>query len=108
MKKTLETKFANSEINRKLRIAKAKLVVKILNSFKIGHGDFTQYDFFDLWLENGFFVIPKHFYQPIPDVTRLKDSFFKRRSQLIGIDFNEEKQLKLLKVFSKFQNEYPR
>lgn len=102
----INKRFVNSRLNKKIRFAKAKMVAKVLSSFKIGHGDFIQYDFFDLWLKNGFFVIPNHFYQPIPDVSKLKKSIFKKKSQLLGIDFNEKSQLKLLETFSKFQNEY--
>ncbi len=106
MTKDIKIKIANSKINKKFRFAKAKLVAKILNSFRIGHGDFIHYDFFDFWLRNGFFVIPNHFYQPIPDPSKLSKNFFKRKSQLPGINFDDKMQSGFLEKFSKFKNEY--
>ena len=57
----------------------------------------------------GFHVTPNHFYQPIPDTTKLKDDLWSKHSELAGIDLNEQKQLELLSLFeSKLKKEYER
>lgn len=51
--------------------------------------------------ENGIMVYPIHFYYPVPDILKLKNSkIFDRVSPLSGIDFNEEGQLKYLATIS--------
>lgn len=61
---------------------------------------------FSLWERIGFHITPNHFYQPIPDTRALKDELWVRRSELIGIDMNEQKQVQLLKQFLRFKSEY--
>jgi len=62
---------------------------------------------FSFWQILGFHVTPVHFYQPIPDTRKLKDNLWQKKSQLVGIDMNEGKQLELLSSFvSKFRKEY--
>jgi hypothetical protein len=52
--------------------------------------------------ENGVMVYPIHFYYPVPDILKLRNSkIFDRVSPLSGIDFNEEGQLKYLITISK-------
>lgn len=99
-------KNASYKIVIKARFIKARLVAKIIKSLEVGYGDFLHYDFFDLWVNNGFFIIPNHFYQPIPDIKRLNRGMFKKKSELIGISFNDEKQLKLLRSFLEYREEY--
>lgn len=99
-------KQIGKKIDKRARLVKAKLAAKIIKSLKIGYGDFAHYDFFDLWVDSGFFVIPNNFYQPITDIRKLKKGIFKRKSEMIGINFNEDKQLKLLKSFLEFKEEY--
>jgi predicted O-methyltransferase YrrM len=62
---------------------------------------------FSFWERLGFHITPNHFYEPIPDTRDLKDELWINRSELIGIEINEEKQINLLFQFSsKFKNEY--
>lgn len=62
---------------------------------------------FPLWQQLGVHVLPNHFYNPIPDTRELTDSFFSRRSELIGITMQDEQQLALLNNFkNKFLSEY--
>lgn len=62
---------------------------------------------FPLWEKLGFYIIPNHFYYPIPDTRTLKDDLWEKHSELIGIDMNEEGQINLLSLFSsKFKEEY--
>lgn len=64
---------------------------------------------FDFWEKMGFYVIPAHFYEPIPNSRDL--ALNERRvwkiSQLIGLDMNDKLQLTFLgSVFPKYYNEY--
>ena len=62
---------------------------------------------FPFWEKFGFHITRNHFYQPIPDTRTLKDDLWEKRSELIGIDVNEEDQFTLLSLFSsKFKREY--
>lgn len=108
MRGTFKHRILKSRLNKKYRLTRAKLAAKIISGLKIVNGDFIQYDFFDLWLRNGFFIIPNHFYHPIPDPAKLSKGLFKKKSDLKGIDFNEKEELKLLKSFSQFEKEYNR
>ena len=47
-----------------------------------------------------------HFYQPIPDTRNIDDELLLRRSQLVGINMNEPKQIELINQFVKYKNEY--
>lgn len=83
------------------------ITYKLINSFRLKNVDFPQFDFFDVWKKNGFFIIPNHFYQPIPDFTNLNKKFFENKSDLLGIKTNLNSQLKLLqKEFIKFKKEF--
>jgi len=49
-------------------------------------------------LKNGFLPVPLHFHSPIPDIEDLKQrDVWRFKSDLIGIDFRENEQIKLLK-----------
>ncbi len=62
---------------------------------------------FNLWQNFGFHLTPNHFYQPIPDTSKLRNELWLKESSLIGIDFNEEAQSNILTEFSeKFKLEY--
>ena len=51
--------------------------------------------------QNGVMVYPIHFYYPVPDILKLKDSnIFDKISPMSGIDFNEMGQLEYLKTIS--------
>ena len=52
----------------------------------------------------GVHATPVHFYQPIPDTSRLPDDIWNRMSELIGIDMNDDEQLRLVRdVFPQFR-----
>jgi hypothetical protein len=64
---------------------------------------------FLLWQALGLHVVPNHFYQPIPDTRTLSDNLWKKHSKLVGLNMNEQVQLKLFKEFIvKFKAEYDR
>ncbi len=55
----------------------------------------------------GFHITPNHYYQPVPDTRALKDVLWQKQSELVGININEEEQIKLLSIFTaKFKDEY--
>jgi predicted O-methyltransferase YrrM len=55
-----------------------------------------------VWFERlGFHIMPVHYYSPIPEVRKLPSSIWKRTSELVGIDMNEDFQLKLLEEFKR-------
>ncbi len=61
----------------------------------------------ELWRyaeSRGWHVTPAHFYQPIPDTSKLRR---RARSQTIGVDWNETGQLELLRdIFPKYAAEH--
>ena len=62
---------------------------------------------FTLWERLGFHILPVHYYSPIPEVRKLRDDIWEHISELVGIDINEEFQLKLLEEFQKrYSKEY--
>ncbi len=62
---------------------------------------------FVFWQKLGLNILPNHFYSPIPDLNELDQLIWKNKSQLVGIDLNEEKQLQLLSLFNtKYKDEY--
>jgi hypothetical protein len=54
---------------------------------------------FSLWERLGFHILPVHYSSPIPEIGKLRNDVWKRVSGLVGIDMNEEFQLKLLEEF---------
>ena len=63
---------------------------------------------FRVWEKLGFYIIPVHFYEPIPNTEYLianEDRIWKK-SELAGVDMNDELQLKLCDAFSRYQNEW--
>ncbi len=62
---------------------------------------------FSFWQVFGFHIIPTHFYEPVPDTRMLKENLWTQKSELIGININEERQIELLSVFSaRYKGEY--
>jgi len=63
--------------------------------------------YFYLWEKRGFHITPIHYYFPIPDTRELGDELWAKHSDMIGVNVNEDRQLKLLELFlSEFKNEY--
>lgn len=62
---------------------------------------------FPFWQSIGIHMTPVHFYEPVPDTRELKNNIWKKQSELLGIDINLKKQLKLLTRFQKlYEKEY--
>jgi predicted O-methyltransferase YrrM len=55
----------------------------------------------EYYLRKGFLPVPVHYYQPIFDPNAIPDSVWERKHDLPGIEFNEERQLTLLREFGK-------
>jgi predicted O-methyltransferase YrrM len=64
--------------------------------------------YFDIWERHGVYILPRHFYEPIPDSRALLASAHKSpSSSLKGIQLNDEEQLRLLEEFAyRFGREY--
>lgn len=79
----------------------APIWVKILKNFA------TTGSETDLCLEQGFLPMPVHFYSPVPDIEDLnRRQVWRKKSELIGIDFQPNNQVKLLsELGEKFGNE---
>lgn len=58
------------------------------------------------WEKLGFFVVPRHFYWPIPDTKELLLYDFDKQFPLDGINFNDFAMLSLLKEIAKYREEY--
>lgn len=85
----------------------ASITADLIKKFRVEKADFSYYDLFDFWQSQGFHITPNHFYQPIPDTSKMSESIFKKKSELIGVNMNEKKQLDLLKnVFVEYQKEF--
>jgi len=61
---------------------------------------FARYSF-PVWQSLGIHLTPVHYYQPVPDTRTLTDSIWEQRSELVGLDLNEQTQLTLLDEFSR-------
>lgn len=62
---------------------------------------------FRVWEDHGFHLTPVHFYYPIPDTRSLPEELWTEDSALVGVDLNEDVQLRLLReVFPRFRDEY--
>lgn len=64
---------------------------------------------FRLWQEHGFHITPVHFYQPVPDTRRLKDSLWEQPPPLTGVEMNDAGQQRFLReVCLPYRGEYER
>jgi len=64
---------------------------------------------FPFWQRLGFHITQVRGSSPIPDTRTLNEDVWRRRSELIGIEMNEERQLALLADFvDRFKTEYDR
>jgi Methyltransferase domain len=74
---------------------------------QLGRGLAFDRNYFRLWEQYGFHITPNHFYQPIPDVSQLKETLWERPADLAGIDMNDAGQLALLdQVCAQYKSEY--
>jgi hypothetical protein len=83
---------AKSTLKRLLAWSVAKAVPR---------GAFLDPDLFTFWERQGLHVTPVHFYQPIPDTRMLDPSLWERRSELPGIEMQEEAQVELVRSFGR-------
>jgi hypothetical protein len=63
---------------------------------------------FRFWEKLGFYIVPAHFYEPIPNSKDLITNEAKiwKASELIGVNMNDKMQLDLCTAFQKYQNEF--
>lgn len=63
---------------------------------------------FSLWERLGIHVTPVHFYQTIPDTRELDDSLWQEKSDLVGVDMNDDSQIHLMNRLGPFIEEFSR
>jgi len=62
---------------------------------------------YEIFQGHDFHLLKKHFYLPIPDAAELGDAFWGRRSEMVGVDTNDESVLALLRdVFPNRMEEF--
>lgn len=63
---------------------------------------------FRFWEKFGFYIIPAHFYEPIPHTKDLiaNESKIWKTSDLVGVNMNDKLQLTLCHKFKKYQKEF--
>jgi hypothetical protein len=63
----------------------------------------------EIFAAQGFHLLKKHYYLPIPDKDDLGDEFWLRQSELVGLDMNDQYALELLEhVFPRHLQEFRR
>jgi hypothetical protein len=76
---------------------------------KLNIGKRLKQGFFHFCERRGIHITPVAYESPIPDTRTLKDLLWQEQSKLVGIDINEQNQIKLLSLFSsRFKEEYER
>ncbi len=59
------------------------------------------------WQRLGFHLTLNHYYEPVPDTSKLKEELWTTQSELPGLDMKEEVQVELLSLFAaRFKAEY--
>jgi predicted O-methyltransferase YrrM len=61
---------------------------------------------FFFWERLGIHAVPVHFYYPIPDTRTLGEATWSKRFALAGLNWREEEQIGLLKMFAGYRAEY--
>jgi hypothetical protein len=61
---------------------------------------------FRLFQRLGVHVTPVDFYEPVPDTRDLDDAFFRRRSEMVGVELRLPYQLELLDQLAAYRQEY--
>ena len=90
-----------AKLKQNIRHLLASQLVSIIKRFAFD----PQY--FELWQSHGFHIKPLSFYSPIPDTKSLPDELWVKKSDCLGIDWNEDAQLQLLKDLSmQYKKEY--
>jgi len=55
----------------------------------------------------GLHITKNHFYEPVPDVGRIPDDYWQRKSEMVGINMNGKCQIELLSVFLRYADCWP-
>ncbi|MBN2603346.1 MAG: class I SAM-dependent methyltransferase [Candidatus Thermoplasmatota archaeon] len=62
---------------------------------------------FPLFQKIGIHITPNHYYEPIPDVSNMKESIWERETEMKGIDLNVDEQLIFAdEICQKYKKEY--
>jgi hypothetical protein len=84
----------------------ARLVLDLLKILRVDRADFSHFEFFKFWRDHGVIILPYHFYQPIPDTSKLDSTFFKKETLLVGINMHEKQQLRFLNKCKALQEDF--
>lgn len=60
----------------------------------------------NFWEKLGFYIVPRHFYWPIPDTLDVRQYEFNKIISLKGIKFNDSKMLSVLGKIEQYKKEY--
>ncbi len=58
------------------------------------------------WERLGFYIVPRHFYWPIPDTSDLKQYDFNKEQPLNGVKFDDAKMFSVLGKIKQYRQEY--
>lgn len=67
---------------------------------KLPKGLLIDIEFFELFQSKGWHIVPNHFYDPIPDTSRLPDSLWDRPSAMVGVEPNIAGQVAFLEAIA--------
>ena len=87
----------------------AELLIKILPAYTnwIWGQDNIYRRYFNRWQQAGFNLAPNHYYSAIPNTANLTPKILDARSEMIGIDWRKDDQLRFLReVCNRFRPEY--
>lgn len=104
--KLFTSENSSFQFGTNIKILLRPLVARLINYFLINDGDFSYYEYFEYWQKRGFNLIPNHFYQPIPDISKIPLNQFKKISEMKGVDMKDKNQIALLNHLDKYKNEY--
>jgi predicted O-methyltransferase YrrM len=65
----------------------------------------TDKRLFEIWASHGYYVVPNHFYEPIPPAADV-DRAIGTLSSLVGVELNDEGQMELLRSLMAWKHEY--
>jgi len=98
-------KIKTKQIDEKFDLdQEAENQIKNISKF-IHSGESNRIKAFELGEKNNIHITPVHFYQPIPDTSKLDIDMFNKQLHFNGINFRLDEQLKLVELFSKFSDE---
>ena len=98
----------NQRFRTKIRQLKEQAILRVKQEFGAILCEFIKRTF-KMWERFGLHLTMNHYYEPVPDTRKLKDTLWQVPSKLVGLDMNDPLQLNLLSRFvAKYKQEYDR